>query len=180
MISRGKWRNTLAGTFALAGLADLVGCATATCTDPANAGLFGGITNVASGCYDAEEQRLRREADLAAARRDALRADAASLEARAQSLSHERQELALKVAATQRALADESVRLDSVKTAAVNQQAELANLRAQQATLSQKLRQAGRRDPSPEDRAEIDRLATENRELASQIELFVRHLPVAP
>ena len=103
---------------------------------------------------------MQTQAREAAERRDALRADAIALQSRARSLSEEQRELALKVAASQRALADASQRRDAVKRANAAQTAELIRLRAREAALKQQLEQTGRRDLRPEDRSEIDRLET--------------------
>jgi hypothetical protein len=121
---------------------------------------------------------MQTQAREAAERRDALHADAIALQSRALSLSEEQRELALKVAASQRALADASQRLDAVKHANAAQTAELIRLRAREAALKQQLEQTGQRNLRPEDRSEIERLETQNQELAGQIDRFIRQLPV--
>ena len=156
----------------------LSGCASGTCTDPARAGFFDGIGNVASGCYDRQEQALTAEASMAAARRDSLRADATALEDQARSLSRERQALVLRVAAAQRELAQTSERIDALARAKKVQGNELSGLRRREAGLTSELHATGQSRASTSD-AEITRMVADNQALAAQVNALSRRLGAA-
>jgi chromosome segregation ATPase len=155
---------------ALAGAAWLAGCGGGdTCRDPARAGFVGGLGNLASGCYAREEGRLGAELAAARARRDALQAEAASLEERARLLDGERRSLVLRLAATGRELAGLSAQLDTLSRRGAVGRAELGRLRAQEATLAGQLRRAGGAQAGPGE-AEIVRLEAENAGLRTRIQ----------
>lgn len=154
----------------LAGAAWLAGCGGGdTCRDPARAGFFGGVGNLASGCYAREEGRLGAELAAARTRRDALQAEAAALEGRARLLEGERRSLALRLAATQRELAGLSGQLDTLSRAGAAGRVELGRLRAQEASLAGRMRRAGGAQGGPGE-AEVERLETENAGLRTRIQ----------
>jgi chromosome segregation ATPase len=156
---------------ALAGVAWFAtGCAGDTCRDPARAGFFGGVGNLASGCYAREEERLGAELAAARARRDTLQAEAAALEERARLLEGERRSLALRVAATQRELAGLSGQLDTLARTGTAGRAELGRLRAQEATLAARLRRAGSAQAQPPGEADVARMEAENAGLRDRIQ----------
>jgi chromosome segregation ATPase len=162
----------------MSALISILGCSTETCTDPAHAGFFGGLANIASSCYERQAHLMQDQVTEAAARRDAMRVDSVDLQARAQALSQEKRELALKVATAQRDLADASRRLDAVRRTNASQTAEVVRLRAKQSELKQELDKVAKDHGSPQNRPDIDRLVAENHELAAQIDRFIRELPV--
>jgi chromosome segregation ATPase len=153
----------------------LAGCGTDTCSNPAQAGFFGGVGNLMSGCYAREEERLSVELAAVQARRDALQAEAAVLEQRAQQLASERRVLTLRLAATQRELADLSRRLDPLSNTGTAAQAEVARLRSQEAGLASRLRLAGQTGTPPEE-GDVRRLEEGNAQLRVQIQTLLRRL----
>lgn len=82
----------------------LAGCAGGQ-TDPAHAGFFSGLNNMATGAYTQRQGALTQQAVSAEQQRDAERQNLASLQEQRDSLAAERDRLSQNVAALNRRLA---------------------------------------------------------------------------
>lgn len=150
----------------------LGGCARTE--DPARAGFFSGIANLADGTYERRGAELDRRAADSEAQARYLEQRAAALETERRQLDAEEQALRARTARLDAELAAMRRRLAEARRQQGADQARLAELQARADALRRRQEQVEQAPPDPALTAEIERIERENRELMALIDRMMQ------
>lgn len=162
-------RRVLQLSLVLVASAALAGCADCS-RDPSQVGLGCATANLASGVYEEDDAKIRREIAALEARRAELDAEAARYQAEADRLQGERQRYARRVAQLNQETAALNRQVADLNRQGDVDQARLAALRAEERALSDQVLALSR---SGGDQGEIDRLNGRIAALKEQIRRLV-------
>jgi chromosome segregation ATPase len=152
----------LAAVLALAACAD--GC------DPNQAGFFGGVRNIATGCYERDTAALRTGAAQSEQQAQALDADNAHIQMELGRLDTQEKQLRERQQRLNRQLAGQLRQLDTAKAQKASSQAQLTALRQRADALAA---EQGRLNAEPAGQVsspELDRLEQQNKALQRDID----------
>ena len=154
---------------ALAAVLDLAACADGC--DPNQAGFFGGVRNIATGCYERDTATLRTGAAQSEQQAQALDADNAHIQMELGRLDTQERQLRERQQRLNRQLAGQLRQLDTAKAQKASSQAQLTALR--QRADAFRAAEQGRLNAEPAGQVsspELDRLEQQNKALQRDID----------